>query len=259
MKLSEPVSLLGFCKDYLLGRAVFKPQLFLMTLHMTNIPAAEKIETSSVAAEGVRSSAASAYRSFYKRTLDIVVVLMTAWFTIPVIALLALAVLVTGQSPFYCQDRVGLGGKTFRMWKLRTMLPRADERLEQYLTEHPEFREEWDTKQKLANDPRITPIGHYLRKTSLDELPQLFNVFNGSMSLVGPRPMMVEQKSQYPGTAYYRLRPGMTGLWQISDRSEGEFVGRVRFDDIYDRVLSFKTDLYVLMKTVLVVIRGTGC
>ena len=92
----------------------------------------------------------------------------------------------------------------------------------------------------------------------MDELPQLWNVLNGTMSLVGPRPMMLSQQDAYLGKGYYNLQPGITGLWQISDRNEGEFVGRVRFDDIYDRVCSFRTDLWVLMRTVVVVIRCTG-
>lgn len=198
------------------------------------------------------------YRKNGKRILDLAVVLATCWFTIPIIGFLALAVLVTGQSAFYTQDRIGLGGKTFRIWKLCTMLPNADERLEKYLTNNPEFREEWETKQKLANDPRITPLGRFLRKTSLDELPQLFNVFNGTMSLIGPRPMMLEQKAQYTGNAYYRLRPGMSGLWQVSDRSNGDFVGRVRYDEMYDATLSLSTDVRVIAQTVGVVVRGTG-
>lgn len=200
----------------------------------------------------------SEYRRSGKRLLDLTLVIASAPFTILVIAVLAFAVLVTGQSPFYLQDRVGLNGKTFRIWKLRTMLPNAQERLETYLASNPAARAEWDAKQKLLQDPRVTPFGNWLRKTSLDELPQLINVLNGTMSLVGPRPMMVDQKEQYNGTAYYTMRPGMTGLWQISDRNGCDFSGRVRFDDIYNRVVSLRTDLTVIAKTVAVVLRGTG-
>lgn len=198
------------------------------------------------------------YRTKGKRAFDLVTVVATAWFTVPVIAILAIAVMATGQSPFYTQDRIGLGGKTFRIWKLRTMLPNAKERLEKYLDNNPEQRAEWDSKQKLTNDPRITPFGRFLRKASLDELPQLFNVFNGTMSLIGPRPMMPEQVEQYTGNAYYRLRPGMSGLWQVSDRNDGDFIGRVRYDDKYDAEVSLSTDLRVIAQTVGVVMRGTG-
>jgi exopolysaccharide production protein ExoY len=201
----------------------------------------------------------SLYRMIGKRALDLVLVLMTAPIIVPLIAIMALALLLTGATPFYVQERVGLNGKTFRMWKLRTMLPNAEEHLKSYLAKHPEARAEWDSKQKLLNDPRITPIGSFLRKTSLDELPQLLNVLTGAMSLVGPRPMMLDQKEQYTGTAYYRQRPGMTGLWQISDRNSGEFAGRARFDEIYNRKLSLNVDIYVILRTVVVMLRGTGC
>jgi exopolysaccharide production protein ExoY len=112
--------------------------------------------------------------------------------------------------------------------------------------------------QKLKEDPRITPVGRVLRKISLDELPQLFNVLTGDMSLVGPRPIMVNQKALYPGQRYYDLRPGLTGLWQVSDRNECSFAGRSRFDDIYHRTMSFGIDLRIIGQTVSVVFRGTG-
>lgn len=198
------------------------------------------------------------YRLKGKRIFDLAVVLATVWFTLPIILILALAVLVTGQAPFYTQDRIGLDGKIFRIWKLQTMLPNAKERLQAYLESNPEYRDEWETKQKLAKDPRITPLGRFLRKSSLDELPQLFNVFNGTMSLIGPRPMMPEQKTQYSGSAYYGLLPGMSGLWQVSDRSDGGFAGRVRYDDMYAAQISLITDLRVIAQTIGAVVRGTG-
>jgi len=198
------------------------------------------------------------YRLHGKRLFDLFLVVATAPLTIPVIAVLSLAIMVTGQSPFYTQRRIGMGGKEFKIWKLQTMLPNADERLEVYLADNPEARAEWDSKQKLAKDPRVTPLGNYLRRSSLDELPQLFNVFNGSMSLIGPRPMMVCQKKDYYGEAYYRLRPGMSGFWQISKRNNSNFIARVRYDDLYDKQVSLGTDIGVLFQTVAVVIKGTG-
>jgi exopolysaccharide production protein ExoY len=230
--------------------------LLHMTFYNTDIIIPEK----AVASHTITTPkcAPTRYRQSGKRFLDIFLVVATAPITILVIIVLALAILVTGQNPFYIQKRVGRGGRTFRMIKLQTMLPNADERLETYLAANPEARAEWDSKQKLMNDPRITPLGNFLRKTSLDELPQLFNVANGTMSLVGPRPMMLDQKEQYPGKAYYRLRPGMTGLWQVSDRNSCEFVGRVRFDDTYDCVVSFRTDISVIAQTVKVILRATG-
>lgn len=178
--------------------------------------------------------------------------------TLPLVAVLAGVIALRGGKPFYSQFRIGRNGKLYKIWKLRTMIHDADQTLKVYLSQNPDARMEWQTTQKLKNDPRITPFGRMLRKTSLDELPQLWNVLNGTMSLVGPRPMMIEQEADYPGRAYYRIRPGITGLWQISDRNESRFRDRAKFDDEYDRTLSLKTDLYILKCTVGVVVRGTG-
>ncbi len=138
------------------------------------------------------------------------------------------------------------------------MVPNAHEHLEAYLNANPAARVEWDATQKLKNDPRITKVGRILRKTSLDELPQLFNVIKGDMSLVGPRPMMCSQRDLYPGSAYFKMRPGITGTWQVSDRNDSEFQSRAGFDNGYERNLSFGTDLSILLKTIGVVVRGTG-
>lgn len=138
------------------------------------------------------------------------------------------------------------------------MVPDAEAKLQAYLDANPEARAEWDSKQKLNADPRITKIGRILRKTSIDELPQLFNVLSGDMSLVGPRPMMPCQQALYPGHGYYRLRPGLTGSWQVSERHTSTFAERATYDDDYDEKLSFATDVGILAKTVGVVLRGTG-
>ncbi len=198
------------------------------------------------------------YRSFLKRFFDIAFVLALSVVVVPLIAVLAFLIAAWGGSPFYSQARVGRGGRVFRMYKLRTMVPGADAILEERLRTCPQTRAEWNSTQKLKKDPRITPFGRLLRKTSMDELPQLYNVLVGHMSLVGPRPMLETQVALYPGSAYYRLRPGVTGFWQISDRNECDFSDRARFDEAYDRKLSFGTDVRVLAATVSVVLRGTG-
>lgn len=198
------------------------------------------------------------YRNGFKRVLDIALILATLPIVLPVVLILAAFVALNGGQPFYSQPRVGMNGRVYRIWKLRTMVRDADARLDSYLRENPVLRHEWLTKQKLLNDPRITPLGRILRKSSLDELPQLFNVLIGDMSLVGPRPMMVSQEEMYPGRAYYRLRPGITGPWQVSDRNESRFAERARFDDEYDRSLSLKGDVALLAATFRVVLRGTG-
>ena len=199
------------------------------------------------------------YRHFLKRLLEVLLVLISVPLVVPLIGFLALMVALDGGKPFFSQLRVGRGGRTFRIWKLRSMVHDSDKRLKTYLAENPEARREWNQMQKLQDDPRITWVGRILRKSSLDELPQLLNVLGGSMALVGPRPMLPEQRLRYGGTAYFRLRPGITGPWQISDRNTCSFAKRVHYDEGYDRDLSFWTDLRILTKTVFVVLRGTGC
>ncbi len=198
------------------------------------------------------------YRNVLKRLFDIAAILAASVFVAPLILLFALIVATDGHSPFYTSERVGRNGRNFKMLKLRTMVPNADKLLKKYLAENPAAREEWERTQKLKNDPRITRLGRILRKISIDELPQLWNVLKGDMSLVGPRPMMPEQRLLYPGLAYYAVRPGITGLWQVSERNESEFAARADFDREYDETLSLATDLRILAKTVLVVFRGTG-
>lgn len=199
------------------------------------------------------------YRDFAKRAMDILLVTVTAPITLTIVALFALLVLLTGARPFFTQSRVGRNGELFKMWKLRSMVEDADARLAAYLESNPEAKTEWDRTQKLQNDPRITSLGRFLRKTSIDELPQLWNVFTGDMSIVGPRPMMPCQRSMYPSDSYYRMRPGITGYWQIAGRHRTAFSARAEFDDKYEREMSFTTDIRVLAKTVGVVMNARGC
>lgn len=198
------------------------------------------------------------YRLGLKRAFDVLIVLLAAPAVVTFIAILALIIILGGGKPFYSQLRVGMHGRHYRMWKLRTMVPDADARLEAYLAAHPDARAEWDRTQKLRYDPRITRFGRALRKSSFDELPQLWNVLIGDMSLVGPRPMMTNQQHLYPGAAYYGLRPGITGLWQVSARNNSDFADRAAYDHDYDRRLSFATDIRLLLATVAVVMHGTG-
>lgn len=198
------------------------------------------------------------YRNGIKRALDIAVVLASSIVVVPVTVVLALLVALDGRFPFYWNERVGRGGQNFSMLKLRTMVPNADQQLERHLAENPAARAEWEATQKLKRDPRITLVGRYLRKLSLDELPQMWNVLIGDMSIVGPRPMMPAQRELYPGTAYYSLRPGITGPWQVSERNECSFAQRADFDRQYDLLLSFPTDVRLVLATVRVVLKGTG-
>lgn len=203
-------------------------------------------------------SAPGLYRSVFKRTLDLCAVALIAVPVTVVVCILAVVIAMDGKSPFYLQKRVGRNGREFKMIKLRSMVPNADVLLKSYLDENAEARKEWDLMQKLKHDPRITKIGHLIRKTSLDELPQIFNVLKGEMSLVGPRPMMPCQTSIYPGTAYYNMRPGITGLWQVSERNEASFAQRAFYDNQYEVEMSLMSDISVMLRTVQVVVQASG-
>ena len=198
------------------------------------------------------------YARRVKRALDVACVLLGAAAALPVILVAALLARLDGGPAFYGQARVGRGGRIFTCWKIRTMAVDADARLEALLAADPAAAAEWRERQKLSNDPRVTRLGRVLRATSLDELPQLWNVLVGDMSLVGPRPMTPAQRELYPGSAYYALRPGITGYWQVSERNGCAFAGRAAHDARYAREIGFLTDLGVLARTVGVVLRPTG-
>lgn len=214
----------------------------------------------SAAAAGIALSAPRTVRLYpiLKRSFDVAAVVVTSPLTLALVGTMALLVRLDGGRAFYRQQRLGKDGRIFSIWKLRSMVPDAEQRLRDYLETNPEAKQEWTKAQKLRQDPRITWIGKYLRKYSLDELPQLFNVLRGDMSLIGPRPICVDQRRLYPGTAYYRLRPGLTGLWQVNERNNCSFAERAGYDTRYAAELSLSLDMHILSRTVLVVTRGTG-
>ena len=228
-----------------------------MTLHIRQPLPTVKIDALIDEALFAKSTAAT-YRNTFKRIMDVALVLIGAVPALTITLVFAMLVALDGKSPFYMQKRIGRNGRVFRMWKLRSMVVNADKALADHLETDPAARVEWDRFQKLSHDPRITKIGRLIRKTSIDELPQLWNVLRGDMSLVGPRPMMPCQQGIYPGTAYYALRPGITGLWQTSVRNESSFSERAGFDTAYLRKLSFTTDVKTILRTFKVVFRGTG-
>ncbi|GAB6876179.1 undecaprenyl-phosphate galactose phosphotransferase WbaP [Thermaerobacter litoralis] len=198
-----------------------------------------------------------------KRLVDYGVGIPLFLASLPVIALLALWVKRVSPGPaFFTQEREGAGGKIIHVWKLRTMYPDAGARLERYLAENPEAREEWARYYKLKNDPRILPgVGHFLRRTSLDELPQLWNVLRGEMSLVGPRPFPryhLEAFSPEFRELRRRVPPGMTGLWQVAARSDGDLKAQEALDTYYIRNWSIWLDFYILARTLWVVVSGKG-
>lgn len=199
------------------------------------------------------------YRRIGKRVFDILLVLAFLPVYLPLIGVAAFLLFLEGGNPFYRQARLGLNGETFSILKLRTMVRDADKKLQDVLAKDPEMKREWDVSQKLKNDPRITRVGAMLRRTSMDELPQLWNVLKGEMSLVGPRPMMPDQLSLYGDPKhYFAVRPGITGYWQVDRRNESSFADRAHYDAAYDAEISLPKDARVLWQTIGVVLRRTG-
>ncbi|MFK7751200.1 MAG: sugar transferase [Sedimentitalea sp.] len=228
-----------------------------MTLQINDPARLDAVPLSKVA-PAARRQKPDFYGAIGKRALDIAMVVLTAPVTVPMLVLMTIVVSLEGINPFYIQKRVGLGGRIFRMVKFRTMVHNADEALSAYLDANPDARSEWDHCQKLKDDPRITRVGRILRKCSMDELPQFWNVLTGDMSLIGPRPMMVDQANLYPGHSYYWMRPGISGLWQVNERNNSSFTARAGYDDKYFANMSFRADCGILAKTFVVVFRGTG-
>jgi undecaprenyl-phosphate galactose phosphotransferase len=174
----------------------------------------------------------------------------------PVMLLIATAIRWEGGPVVFSQQRVGQSGKMFPCFKFRTMIPNAEEHLKKLLATFPALREQWEQDRKLKHDPRITRLGSFLRRTSLDELPQLFNVLRGEMSLVGPRPVVLEELQRYGRRKSYYLmaKPGITGLWQVSGRSNLNYTRRVVLDSWYVRHWSFVFDCSILYRTAGVVL-----
>jgi len=195
-----------------------------------------------------------------KRTFDVVASALAMILITPL--MLVLCYLITRDSgPFlYKQKRVGKGGHLFDCWKIRSMVTDSSEHLERFLEENPQARDEWETTFKLKNDPRVTRLGKFIRKCSIDELPQLWNVLIGDMSLVGPRPIVVEEKSYY-GVSYNYYedsKPGITGLWQISGRNDVAYSERVDLDVTYSRNWSLWLDIVIILKTIPTILGRGG-
>ena len=195
-----------------------------------------------------------------KRLLDVVLASALIVLLAPLLLLLALLVRTDGGPALYGSLRLGRQGRRFMALKFRSMVPDAEAKLARLLAEDPSLRAEWERRFKLANDPRITPIGRMLRRTSLDELPQLFNVLKGEMSLVGPRPMLPEERAGYGElfAFYSQFVPGMTGVWQVSGRDDVPYERRISLNDWYLRNISVWNDLLILLKTAVVVLRRLG-
>ncbi len=195
-----------------------------------------------------------------KRSFDVATALLILLVFLPLLTLIGLALLTQGRPLLIRHRRIGRGGEMFPCLKFRTMVVNGDEVLRRHLTDDPTAREEWASSQKLKNDPRVTPLGKVLRKSSLDELPQLFNVLRGEMSLVGPRPIVPAEAVHYGVhiEKYHALRPGLTGAWQVSGRSDVSYHQRVRLDCHYVETRNFRRDLGIMLMTIPAVLKSKG-
>lgn len=196
-----------------------------------------------------------------KRFLDIALCIAGLPVIVPLSVVLALMIkLDSSGSALYRQERIGKDGKPFLIYKFRTMSPDADKLLDEHLAKNPDLAKEWEKDHKLKNDPRLTRVGHFLRKWSLDELPQVINILKGDMTLVGPRPIVeaeIPKYGRYFGE-YCEVRPGLTGLWQTSGRNDTTYSQRVAYDHYYINHWSLGLDLWILAKTVPVALSGRG-
>jgi exopolysaccharide production protein ExoY len=196
-------------------------------------------------------------RRSLKRVFDIVVSLLAALFLLPALVVIAIALLlVDGRPIIFRHKRIGRGGRSFSCLKFRSMRKDADKVLADLLETDPVRQQEWEDSQKLKRDPRIHWLGRLLRISSLDELPQLFNILAGDMSIVGPRPIVAEELERYGPNlhCYLAMTPGLTGLWQVSRRPDTSYEERVQFDVDYYNSCSMRTDLTIIMKTIVVVL-----
>lgn len=190
----------------------------------------------------------------WKRAFDLVFSLSTLLFLAPIFLIIALCIRLSSRGPIvYSHERIGRGGKAFRCYKFRSMHPDADARLKTLLEADPNLKNEWVQSRKLKNDPRITFVGRYLRKTSLDELPQFWNVLKGDLSIVGPRPVARDEVIHYfqnKAPKILSIRPGITGIWQVSGRNDTSYAKRIQLDEVYVDSHSLWLDLKLILKTI---------
>jgi undecaprenyl-phosphate galactose phosphotransferase len=208
----------------------------------------------------MRNNLARRLPQLIKRCFDLAVSATVLTLASPLFLFIAFKVSQSGRPIFFGHTRVGQHNKPFKCYKFRTMAPNADQLLAELLARSPEARAEWERDFKLKDDPRITPIGRFLRKTSLDEIPQLWNVLKGDMSLVGPRPVVTAELDRYGNQVDYYLeaKPGITGLWQISGRNDVSYDTRVYLDAWYVKNWSLFNDIVILLRTVTVIFRKDG-
>lgn len=211
--------------------------------------------------ENQNASVHASVSSFIKRGMDIVLALVGLVFAAPIMLIVAILIKSSDRGTIlFAQNRIGLQGETFKCYKFRTMVMDASEQLRLLLERDPEARREWEATQKLKKDPRITALGRFLRKSSLDELPQLINILRGEMSIVGPRPIVQSEIEKYGPfyPSYAAVRPGLTGLWQVNGRSDTEYDQRVQLDRAYAENWSVTSDMAIVAKTIPALLFSRG-
>jgi exopolysaccharide production protein ExoY len=206
------------------------------------------------------SNHSTLYSRIGKRVFDLLFALLLLPVIAPLIFMLWVIVIADGGSGFFGHERIGKNGRVFRCWKIRSMVPDAENSLGTYLENNPEATKQWALNFKLDNDPRITRIGNFIRATSLDELPQILNVIKGEMSFVGPRPVTQVEQEKYglARSAYLATTPGITGLWQVSGRNTTSYDKRVELDMQYAQTKSLALDLWIITLTAGAVLKQTG-
>jgi len=210
----------------------------------------------------IKNNLNSKFNQILKRSFDITLSILM--FPLFIVILILVAIIIKLDSPgpiFFRQNRIGKNGKVIKIYKFRTMYVDAEKRLKNLLENNPSLKKEWEKTRKLRNDPRITKVGKFLRKTSLDELPQIINVIKGDMSFVGPRPVLQEELDKYYkdfSKFYFIVKPGITGLWQVSGRNHIDYEKRVRLDVFYITNWSFWLDIIILIKTFKAVLKKEG-
>lgn len=235
-------------------------------LYVTAVPWRSELKTAPLSAEGLVGvelvhKLGNPLNQLSKRLIDVLLVIISLPIALPLLALIAIAVRLDSRgTSFYKHERIGKDGRTFHVWKVRTMVVDADEVLKEYLAKHPGLLQEWNENHKLKQDPRITRLGQFLRRSSLDELPQIFNILKGDMSVVGPRPIVNSEIIYYGNVfeLYMLVKPGLTGIWQVSGRNNTDYKTRVRLDEYYVRNWTIWLDIYILFRTVWVVVKQHG-
>lgn len=238
------------------GRVILIPDLFGVTSLWVSA-----FDLDGILGLDIRQKLLDKRRQIIKRIMELIIIILGLPLALPLMLVISLLIKLDSPGPvLFRHKRIGFGGQDITIWKFRTMVPNADQRLASCLAQNPGLQEEWSAQQKLRHDPRVTRMGCFLRGTSLDELPQLYNVLRGDLSLVGPRPIVWDEVEKYQEgfELYKRVKPGLTGLWQISGRSSTSYRLRVNLDGYYVRNWSVWFDIYILAKTPLQILGRKG-